>query len=248
MLTKKNILLLSNTIFLVFLFYFSIYNMVSEVHITELLFLLNCFILYILYGKKNAYFITYLAILNIAQILYTIYICFEKNIGISATGGAIFLIAYASMIIYIFKEIEWGKLKTFSVITAVLILALVLWIAYNINYMILKEQPFSNLENPSEIIHQYMIYIYFIFIASMIFLGFLNLSTKVNSWSILFCLGATCALSSEFSQIFQMIHYGGDSVGFINIIDKAFSVASMYFFYSSIDNRKHPDSLLKKAF
>ncbi|OED37809.1 hypothetical protein AB832_04880 [Flavobacteriaceae bacterium (ex Bugula neritina AB1)] len=196
--------------------------------------------MYLCFGKRNPFFLTYLIAIIIAQFLF-IFFVFTLEVNISIIGGIIFLIAYASMVVYIFKEIEWRKIKKFSVITGSLLLVLILWIVATINYMILKEQPFGDLENSIPYVYKVMIYVYFLFIAFLIFLGFLNLSIKVNSWSVLFCLGATCALSSEFSQIFQMIHYRGDVIGFINIMDKSFSIASLYFFYCSIDNRKKTD-------
>ncbi len=245
MLTKKKLLLFLNFIFVVLLFYLSGYRKITEVHIVEFIFFLNCLLLYISYGKRNSFFLTYLLAVGIAQFLFVIFM-FNRQLELSITGGIIFLIAYASMIFYIFKEIEWQKMKKFSIITASLLVLLMLWIIYNINHMMLKERTFEDLENAIPYVYKIMIYAYFIFIAAMIFLGFLNLSIKVNSWSVLFCLGATCALSSEFLQIFQLIHYRGDAVGSINIMEKAFSIASLYFFYCSIDNRKNPDTTTEK--
>ncbi len=234
---KRNILFLLNGFFLILLLYFSGYSKIIEVHIAEFFFLLSGLALYLFYKKRNSFFLTYLLAFIIAQFIFVIYVVYELPYIVSASGGVLFLFAYVSMIVYIFKAFEWHKLNLFSFITGIMILVLIMWILYTINHMMISERAFSDPEN-SNYLHKIMIYVYFTFLLVVTFLGFLNLSIKTDSWSVLFCLTITCALSSELSQIFQAIYYGKDAIGIINIIDKAFSVASIYFFYLSTEKRK----------
>ncbi len=243
MVVKRNILFLTNGIFLMLLLYFSGFNKTVELHITEFIFLVNCLALYLLSGKRNLFFITYLYAFILAQFLFVSYIVFRLEYLISAIGGIVFLITYVSMIMYVLKTFRWKNLKPFSIITGITIVLLICWILYYTNNIVINEQEFTDLINHNPF-HNIMIYSYFAFIFFLTTLGILNLSIHTDSWNVLFCLSVTCALLSELSQIFQYIYYRGDTIGIVNIIDKSFSVASMYLFYLSTESRKR----LKKSY
>lgn len=219
--------------------YFSWQSSRVEVHFVEFLFILIFFLSFSLYSKRSVFFQSYITAILIAQTLFLAYVMvFREEYYLSFIGGIIYLIAYVSMILYIIEEINLKKIRNFSLISGGVVLILTAFMIYQLYAVMDREGWFGYKEDFYDISSFAMIVIYISMVLVLTFLSIVNLSINITKNGVLFCLAATCALSSEFSQIFQALIYRGDKSGAINVIDKLFSIASMFFFYFSVSHER----------
>ncbi len=219
--------------------YFSWKSSIVEVHFVEFWFILTFFLSFFLYSKRSVFFQSYITAILIAQALFLAYVMiFKEAYYLCLIGGVIYLVAYVSMILYVIEEINLKKIRGFSWVSGGVVLILTAYIIYQLYVVMDREGWFGYNKDFYDSSHLVMIFVYMTMVLLLTFLSIVNLSRNITKNGVLFCLSATCALSSEFSQIFQALIYGGDESGAINVIDKLFSVASMFFFYFSVSHEK----------
>lgn len=215
--------------------YFSWQSSIVEVHFTEFLFMLVFF----LYSKRSVFFQSYIIPILIAQALFLAYVTvFREEYYLCLIGGIIYLVAYVVMILYVIEEINLKKIRGFSWVSGGVVLILTAFMIYQLYRVMDREGWFGYKEDFYESSSLAMIFVYISMVLVLTFLSVVNLSINITKNGVLFCLAATCALSSEFSQIFQALIYRGDKSGAINVIDKLFSIASMFFFYFSVSHER----------